>query len=147
MENNIFFKNKKDKFNPDVISGLSKKSSERRQTNFAESKNIYNPITNEVPKQVKNVKDLRLNLDTFMPNTKSLLTQKMDERNRQEYDLKPQKLKTLPQNLIVDKHINNFDELKKSSETHIKTVLDEKNNQKNNYNDIINSMKNLGLLK
>jgi len=147
MENNIFFKNKKDKFNPDVISGLSKKNSERRQTNFAESKNIYNPITNEVPKQVKNVKDLRLNLDTFMPNTKSLLTQKMDERNRQEYDLKPQKLKTLPQNLIVDKHINNFDELKKSSETHIKTVLDEKNNQKNNYNDIINSMKNLGLLK
>ena len=127
MENNIFFKNKKDKFNPDVISNLSKKSNERKKTDFKESKAIYNAITNNVPDKVKTSKDLQLKLDQPKENIKNLLTSKMSERNKQEVELKPHKLKTLPKDLIVDKHIENFEELKKNSEVHIKKEEDNKN--------------------
>ena len=33
----------------------------------------------------------------------------MSEREKQDVDLKPQKLKSLPKDLIVDKHIENLD--------------------------------------
>ena len=115
MDNNIFFQNKKDKFNPDVIINLSKKTLERKKIDFQESKVIYNGITNEVPDKIKNSKDLKLNVDESIDNNsmKKMIKQKEDERNKQDYNLKPQKLKCLPDNLIVDKHIDNFDELKK----------------------------------
>ena len=156
MENNIFFKNKKDKFNPDVISNLSKKSSERKKTDFKESKAIYNAITNNVPEKIKTAKDLQLKLDQPNDNIKRLLTTKMSERNKQEVDLKPQKLKTLPKDLIVDKHIENFDELKKNSEVFLKKEEDSKSLLKIKKIDImaklskskiITDFKNLGILK
>jgi hypothetical protein len=149
MENNIFFQNKKDKFNPDVIKNLSKKSSERKKTEFQESKIIYNGITNEVPDKIKNSKDLKLKVDESIDNNsmKKMIKQKEDERNRQDYDLKPQKLKCLPDNLIVDKHIENFDELKKNSEAHIKKTAQEQTQQKSKYDNIISNLKDLGIFK
>ena len=147
MEDNIFFKNKKDKFNPDVISNLSKKNTEMRKDIFVDSKFIYNGITNVVPESVRNVKDLRLEKDQPLDNVKKLLKLKRDERMRQESELKPQKLKTLPDLYIVDKHIENFDELKKNSETHIKQTINEHNTQKTKYNDIMSSLKDLGIIK
>ena len=68
MENNIFLKNKKDKFNPDVIANLSKKSSERKKNEFQSSKNIYNPITNVIPDNIRNQKDLTLERDLSIDN-------------------------------------------------------------------------------
>ena len=148
MENNIFFKNKKDKFNPDVINNLSKKTSERKKTEFLESKIIYNGITNDVPNKIKNSKDLKLDVDESIDtNTmKKIIKQKEDERSKQDYDLKPQKLKSLPENLIIDKHIENFDELKKNSEFHIKKITQEQTHQKSKYDDIISNLKDLGIL-
>ena len=148
MENNIFFKNKKDKFNPDVINNLSKKTSERKKTEFLESKIIYNGITNDVPNKIKNSKDLKLDIDESIDtNTmKKIIKQKEDERSKQDYDLKPQKLKSLPENLIIDKHIENFDELKKNSEFHIKKITQEQTHQKSKYDDIISNLKDLGIL-
>ena len=148
MENNIFFKNKKDKFNPDLINNLSKKTSERKKTEFLESKIIYNGITNDVPNKIKNSKDLKLDIDESIDtNTmKKIIKQKEDERSKQDYDLKPQKLKSLPENLIIDKHIENFDELKKNSEFHIKKITQEQTHQKSKYDDIISNLKDLGIL-
>ena len=147
MENNIFFKNIKDKFNPDVIANLSKKSGERQKTEFKESKIIYNGITNNVPDKIKNYKDLKLEIDHPLENIKKMLAMKMDERNKQEHELKPQKLKALPQNLIVDKHIENFEELKNSSESHMKVTQTELNQQKDKYTSIMSNLKNMGILK
>jgi hypothetical protein len=147
MENNIFFKNKKDKFNPDVITNLSKKSSERKKIEFLESNNFYNGITNQIPDKIKNSKDLRLKIDESIDtNTmKNIIKQKEDERNKQDYDLKPLKLKCLPENLIIDKHIENFDELKKNSESHIKKTIQEQTQQKSKYDNIISNLTDLGI--
>ena len=147
MENNIFFKNKKDKFNPDVINNLSKKTSERKKTEFIESKIIYNGITNDVPNKIKNSNDLKLDIDeTIDTNTmRKIIKQKEDERSKQDYDLKPQKLKCLPENLIIDKHIENFDELKKNSESYIKKTVQEHSVQKSKYDNIISNLKDLGI--
>lgn len=147
MENNIFFKNKKDKFNPDVINNLSKKTTERKKTEFLESKIIYNGITNDVPNKIKNSNDLKLDIDESIDtNTmKKIIKQKEDERSKQDYDLKPQKLKCLPDNLIIDKHIENFDELKKNSESYIKKTVQEQSVQKSKYDNIISNLKDLGI--
>jgi hypothetical protein len=147
MENNIFFKNKKDKFNPDVINNLTKKTSERKKTEFIESKIIYNGITNDVPNKIKNSNDLKLDIDESIDtNTmRKIIKQKEDERSKQDYDLKPQKLKCLPENLIIDKHIENFDELKKNSESYIKKTVQEHSVQKSKYDNIISNLKDLGI--
>ena len=58
MQNNIFFKNKKDKFNPDISTNLAKKNIERKKCDFIPSKNVYNPITDSIPTIIKNSKDL-----------------------------------------------------------------------------------------
>jgi hypothetical protein len=147
MENNIFFKNKKDKFNPDVINNLTKKTSERKKTEFIESKIIYNGITNDVPNKIKNSNDLKLDIDESIDtNTmRKIIKQKEDERSKQDYDLKPQKLKCLPENLIIDKHIENFDELKKNSESYIKKTVQGQSVQKSKYDNIISNLKDLGI--
>lgn len=148
MENNIFFKNKKEteKFNPDVISNLSKKNGERKKIEFKSSSTVYNAITNIVPKDVKSPKDLLLKSNEPFDDIKKLINQKKSERTRQDFDLKPQKLKALPDNLIVDKHIENFDELKNNSEIHMKNTMTTMTEQKSKYNDIMLNLKRLGIL-
>jgi hypothetical protein len=148
MENNIFFKNKKEteKFNPDVISNLSKKNGERKKIEFKASPTVYNAITNIVPKDVKSPKDLLLNSNEPFDDIKKLINQKKIERSRQDFDLKPQRIKALPDNLIVDKHIENFDELKNNSEIHMKNTINTMTEQKSKYNDIMLNLKRLGIL-
>ena len=146
MENNIFFKNKKDKFNPDVISHLSRKNNERKKTEFKESSVVYNGITNNVPNKVSNAKDLKLKVDQPIESTKRLLSDKLSERNIQESELKPQRLKTLPKDLIVEKKIDNFEELKKSSEITIKKENEIKNQQKTKKTEIMNHLKKLRII-
>ena len=78
---------------------------------------------------------------------KKMIKQKEDERNKQDYYLKPQKIKCLPENLIIDKHIENFEELKKNSEVHIKKTVLEHTQQKSKYDNIILNLKDLGIFK
>jgi len=56
-------------------------------------------------------------------------------------------MKSLPQNLIVDKKIENFEELNKSSDIHIKKTQQEFEKQKHKYDDILSNLKNMGMLK
>ena len=149
MNENIFLKNKKDKCNPDVLSNLSKKNAERKKSEFHISSTIYNPITNIVPKNIKNSKDLILQKDTQLDNIalKKILKSKEDETLKQDHELKPQKLKSLPNNQIVDKHIENFNELKKNSEIYVNKLQSTQEQQKSNYKDIISNLKGLGIIK
>ena len=101
MENNIFFKKKKDKFNPDVITSLSKKNSERRKSEFVASKTIYNAITNNVPTKISTAKDLLLKVDQPSDNIKRAMSDKLSERTKQESELKPTRLKSLPKDLPI----------------------------------------------
>ncbi len=147
MEKNIFLKNKKEKFNPDVISSLTRKNMERKKIEFQVSKTVYNPITNHVPSVIKTQKDLTLKKDEPLMNIQIILQQKQDERTKQTHELKPQKLKTVQDNLVIDKHIENFEELKKSSEGHIKQTQQEHIKQKDNFDSIMSNLKSLGIVK
>jgi hypothetical protein len=149
MENNIFFKGKNAKSNPDVIKNISKKVVERKKNEFQSSKLIYNGITNQIPRDVKNQKDLKLKMDDTLSliEIKKVMKDKQSERSKQDNDLKPVKIKALPNELIADKHIQNFDELKKTSESHIQKVVQEHTIQKNKYENIMTSLKDLGIFK
>ena len=98
MENNIFFKNKKEKFNPDVIANLTKKNGERKVNNFKQTGTIYNPITNNLPKDIKGAKDLMIKTVDNFDDIKKLINVKKDERSKQDQELKPQKVEETPQN-------------------------------------------------
>jgi len=147
MENNIFFKNKKDKFNPDVIVNLSKKSGERKKGDFKANGPIYNPITNIVPKDIKSPKDLLINNGESFDDIKKLINIKKSERDKQDFELKPQKIKALPDNLIIEKHIENFDELKNNSVSHHQQIITMANQDKIKKNDIILNLVKLGIIK
>jgi hypothetical protein len=147
MENNIFFKNNKKKFNPDIANNMAKKTMERRKSEFAASKTVYNSITNQVPQNVKTIKDLELKKDKPLSNESQILTGKISERTKQDMELKPQKMKTIIDNLIVDKHIENFDELKNKSEIFINENIKEQIKQKHDYYNIMENLKSLGILK
>ena len=148
MENNIFFKNKKntEKFNPDIIIDLSKKNNERKKVEFKSSQRVYNGITNIVPLEIKSQKDLLLSMNEPFDDVKKLINQKKSERSKQDFELKPQQIKALPNNLIVDKHIENFDELKNNSEIYMKNTINSMKEQKTKYNDIMINLKRLGIL-
>lgn len=147
MENNIFFKNKKDKFNPDVISNLSKKNTERKKTDFKSSGTVYNPITNIIPKEIRSQKDLIINNTESYDDIKKLINLKKNERSKQDFDLKPQKVKALPDNLIIEKPIENFEELKNNSVTHQQQIISLANQGKVKKNDIILNLVKLGIIK
>ena len=125
---------------------MSKKNGERKKNDFKESKVLYNGITNVVPVKITNGKDLKLKNDQPVENTKRVLSDKLSERNKQENELKPVKLKTLPKDLIVEKRIENFEEMKKNSESVIKKEEAEKNLQKNKKSEIMNHLKKLRII-
>ena len=147
MENNIFFKKKKEKFNPDVIANLSKKSTERKTTTFKGTGQIYNPITNSVPKDIRGPKDLLLNSGECFDDIKKLINVKKSERAKQDFELKPQKIKALPDNLIIEKPIENFEELKNNSVSHQQQIINMSNQGKIKKNDILLNLVKLGIIK
>jgi hypothetical protein len=143
MENNIFIKNNKDKYNPDVLIQLSKKNSERSRDAFKTSNIVYNPITNNIPSNISSIRDLQLKQDEPVDNVNKLLMKLKDERSH-NYFIPKQKV--LYDN-ESDKPIQDFNDMKVSSEKYLKDIQSQYNMDKNKYNNILLNLKNLGILK
>lgn len=143
MENNIFFRNKKNKFNPDIAPKLKEKEMERDTTVFKISNNIYNPITGIIPKQVNTVNDLIIEQDTTKVDILKRISEKENERMSQDNNFKVLKMKvvdnTQPINptIPVNNYIETFEDLKNGA-------LKKKNE---NYDNILDGLKDLGIIK
>ena len=75
------------------------------------------------------------------------LMPKKSERAKQDFELKPQKIKALPDNLIIEKPIENFEELKNNSVSHQQQIINMSNQGKIKKNDILLNLVKLGIIK
>jgi hypothetical protein len=144
MENNIFIKNKKGKFNPDIENKLHSKESERNATIFNLTNSIYNPVTGIVPSQISSMNDLVLQTDnSYTQNDiKNLIMNKELERQNQDIQFKPLQTKVLPTTTTTQQtnYIETYEELKKNSSNNNKQ-------SKEKYNNILEGLKDLGIIK
>ena len=172
MENNIFIKMKKDKFNPDVESKLKQKDTERANTKFTTTNTIYNPITGVVPKKITSHNDLVLDKDQTVNKIElqNMIRSKEEERKNQDNIYKPVKTKVINgstmsvsdfPNDVTDNQTNRISKMQNESRTnYIETYEEMKrgslngkqsqqttNIQKNNYDNILVGLKGLGIIK
>lgn len=149
MENNIFIKMKKDKYNPDIENKLNQKQNERDNSKFILSNNFYNPITGNIPKVINNVNDLVLEKDNSLHRNdiQKLIIEKENERNMQDNTYKPIKTKIVnempdrTEQVVRTNYIETFEDLKRGSTNIIKPVIDK------NYDNILVGLKELGIIK
>ena len=147
MNNNIFLQMKKEKYNPDIENLLLNKQNDRDTTKFDFQKLIYNPITGLIPENVKTQNDLLLKKDTSLSDLeiRKLLNEKERERQQQNELYKPVKTKIITKGLeenkynIKNNYLETYEQMKSNS------IPLQVNN--NNLNDIMQSMKELGILK
>lgn len=166
MENNIFIKMKKDKFNPDVEQKLKTKETERDSVKFELHNSIYNPITGVIPNKINSVKDLVLEKDNTLDkvNIQKLISDKNVERVNQDNIYKPIKTKVINNSTVqqqtneiketsktqlVNKtnYIETFEDMKKGSYRINKNLVQNQPQNKNNYNNILDGLKDLGIIK
>lgn len=154
MENNIFFKSKKNKFNPDIEPKLKSKECERDNTKFTLSNNIYNPITGKLPVIVNTSKDLVFEKEEPItkPNIQKMILEKEKERQIQDNTYKPIKTKVI-NNIVIQSqqqtdtlpqknhnYIESHEELKRGGVIKSKPVI-------NDYDNILGGLKDLGIIK
>jgi hypothetical protein len=145
MENNIFVK-QKTKYNPDVEVNMKSKEDERNNMKFNLSTTIYNPITGIIPTKLNSSSDLVLPKEPNMnTNIMNMLKMKENERKQQIEQIKPIQTKILNNNQLVNGVGNN---------NYIETFTDMKSNsintnqeKNNNYNNILDGLKDLGIIK
>jgi hypothetical protein len=116
----------KEKFNPDIEDKIKVKEQERNSTRYNLNTTIYNPITGIVPQNITSNKDLKLNIDTPQIEIKKLIQEKERERREQDSTYMPQQTKIINNDEVNCMKINS-------------------NSENNKYN-ILNSLKNLGIL-
>jgi uncharacterized protein YbcC (UPF0753/DUF2309 family) len=144
LEQNIFFKMNKTKYNPDINVKNEEIKNEREINIFKKSNTTYNSITNHVPEDIKSQKDLELNKDKPIQNIEDLIMNKAKERLEQEQLLKPIKQKILVNS--ENETIQNFNDLKNDQVNFTNEQIKIINNNKNKYENILNNLKNLGIL-
>jgi hypothetical protein len=161
MENNIFMKLKKDKFNPDIEPKLKHKEVERDNTKFEMSNLIYNPITGIVPEKINKTSDLILCQDKTLDKVdiSKLILEKEKERSKQDSQYKPIQTKVINNNPVsqiqsnkvssgqevnIKNYIETYEELKRGSQNKTNQQI---NNNGNNYGNILEGLKDLGIIK
>lgn len=154
MNNNIFIKLNKQKYNPDIEPKLNNLENERISTKFNLSKTIYNPITGVIPEKLNSQNDLFLQKDNLKIDIKSLVLEKENERTYQDETFKPIKTKVInniiqPSNNMIQNssnqlrnndYIKTYNELKNETQPKITT-------NQNNYDNILIGLKDLGIIK
>jgi hypothetical protein len=148
MENNIFLKQKKDKYNPDIMNKFNTIDIERTLTEFNLSNTIYNPITGIIPNKINDSKDLVLQKDNILNKTDimNMIKTKEAERISQDTEYKPLKTKVVNNNTsnntqtnVQNNYIGTFEDMKRG-------VVKQKPQDKN-YNNILDGLKDLGIIK
>lgn len=131
MDKNIFIKNKK--YNPDIAKNYSKVISDRDNTNYTFKDEFINPNVVNKDKSVYNVDKESTQMDL-------LIKQKLQERDKQEFDFKPSK------NTIPTSNPNDFKEFSdlKNQQTNYEVKQKDKDN---NFDSILSDLKDLGILK
>jgi hypothetical protein len=145
-QKNLFLQKSKDKFNPDVITKKDDFDKNRKINIFKKSTVTYNSITNQIPNNIKNQKDLELGKDSAIIDLENIIMQKKKEREDQDILLKPQKQKLVLNDNINDNKNQNFNELKTEQTQYLNTQKKIIETNKNKYDDIMNNLKDLGIL-
>jgi hypothetical protein len=153
MENNIFIKMKKEKFNPDIEPKLKNKEIERDTTKFEMSNLIYNPITGKVPNKINNTNDLIVCKDVTLDKVdiKKLMIEKENERLNQDNQYKPVQTKVVNNNPIIQSnkvntnqnYIETYEELKRGSQNKYNQQIP----KGNNFDNLLEGLKDLGIIK
>ena len=129
MNDNVFLKNKK--FNPDINKNLNSLINERNNTKFTFKNEFINPI-NKSGDDYK--KDKPINM------MDELIKKKIEERNKQEFEYKPQK------NLIPSSNPNDFKQYNDLKDSQKKYEVKENKKTSDNFNSIVNDLQKLGIL-
>ena len=145
MNDNIFIKLNKNKFNPDIEIKLNSLENERSNTKFNLNKQIYNPITNIIPQKINCQNDLILEKDNTKIDIKSLVLKKENERNQQNDLFKPVKTKVINNSVENTNLVSNNDYIKTYNE--LKNEPTSNIPKQNNYDNILNGLKDLGIIK
>jgi len=146
LEKNIFYQKCKDKSNPDILIKKSTTEKTRTEVVFKKSDLVYNSITNNVPENIRSPKDLELKRDLPVTNLELLIQQKNSERIEEDNNNK-----LIKQKVIVNDDIKTNDsfvhkELKNEQIEFAKIQNSKIKNNKDRYDDIINNLKNLGII-
>jgi hypothetical protein len=151
MENNIFLKMNKNKFNPDVEQKLKIKENERDSSKFELQTTIYNPITGIIPNRINSVKDLVLEKDTTLDkiNIQKKISEKNNERELQNNSFKPTKTKVINnevREIVKAQPVNNTNYIETFEDMKRGSVNTNKPPNKKNYNNIMDGLKELGII-
>jgi hypothetical protein len=145
LQKNIFLQQTKDKYNPDVISKKNIIEKDRKNNIFKKNEIVYNSITNISHANIKTHKDLELQKDKPLNNLTELLAEKNKERCEQEIITKLPKQKVFINNLNNEK-VQTYSELKSEQINFTSLQENEIKQNKNKYENIIDNLKNLGIL-
>jgi hypothetical protein len=146
LQNNIFYQQSKNKSNPDVLVKKTTTEKSRAENIFKKNSVVYNSITNQTLTDIKTQKDLELNKDIPINNIEKILADKAKERQDQEILCKPIKQKIVMENKSIES-TQVFTDLKKDLNDYANKQNIEIQTNKNKYVNIMNNLKNLGIIK